>query len=435
MGIGASAGGLDPLSEFFEAMPVHSGMAFVVVVHLSPKHASTLPSLLQAKTRIPVVVADGPVSIEPNHVYVIPPNKLLSMNDGYLRVSDMESSHGRQIAIDLFFRTLAAVHRERAVAVVLSGAGADGAVGITRIKEEGGIAIVQRPSDAEFDSMPRSAIATGAIDWVLPVASMPRRLLEMWANAKEIELPPIREEEAIAPDPQTAEASKDAGEGLGGILLLLRARTGHDFRNYKRATVLRRLERRLQVHGQTNLPGYRQFLQSEAEEAPALLRDLLIGVTNFFRDPDTSDGLQREALRPLFERAEGADGLRVWVPGCATGEEAYSIAMLLAEESANPTNPPAVHPFATDIAEPAIATARLGLYPGPIEADVTPTRLRRFFDKDGQQYRIRKEDHAGIIDCYISRVENGRFEVKRRIPKEEIAKFMPVRHDLAKLKA
>jgi two-component system CheB/CheR fusion protein len=397
VGLGASAGGVPALISFFEHMRADSHAAFVVVLHLSPKHTSSLPAVLQTTTPMKVVTVTEVVSIEPDHVYVIPPNKHLSMNDGYLRVTDLDRPRGRPVAIDLFFRTLAIVHRERAVAVVLSGTGSDGAIGLTRVKGEGGITLAQ--ADAEFDGMPRAACATGAVDWDVPVADMPGRLVQMWRNARAIELPPADEDGGAPSEPPTPfEASKDAEEALRDILVLLRTRTGHDFRSYKRATVLRRLERRLQVHGLPNLPAYRAFLQTQIEEAGALLKDLLIGVTNFFRDQEAFNALQREVVRRLFEYdAARPEGLRAWVSGCATGEEAYSLAMLMCEEAATRQHASKLHVFATDIDESAIAVARLGVYPPSIEADVSPTRLRRFFDKEDGQYRIRKEVREKVM--------------------------------------
>ena len=402
VGIGASAGGLTPLLKFFERMPADSGMAFVVVVHLSPKHVSTLPSLVQSTTVMRVVCPETTTLIEANTVYVIPPNKMLSMNDGYLRVTDLDRPRGRHVAIDLFFRTLAAVHRERGVAIVLSGTGTDGAVGITRIKEEGGVSLVQHPNESEFDGMPRAAIATGTIDWVLTLDEMPAKLTQWWHNAQAIELPEAVEEgSAAAVPPPSQQAAKLAAEALREILVMLRTRTGHDFRNYKRATVLRRLERRLQVHGLPNLPAYRAFLQAQPEEAQSLLKDMLIGVTNFFRDSEAFDMLQAQALAPLFQdedRLAGSGaGLRAWVAGCATGEEAYSVAMMLCEQAAAMNLPPKIHLFATDIDEAAIAQARLGHYPSSIETDVSTMRLRRFFDREGDQYRIRKEVREKVM--------------------------------------
>ena len=274
VGIGASAGGLDALMKFFEHMPADNGMAYVVVLHLSPRHASDMPALLQGATRMPVTQIGATTPIEVNHVYVIPPTKDLSMSDGHLVLSEAQRPRGRHVVIDTFFRALAQVHRERAVAVVLSGTGADGAVGIARVKEQGGVTLAQSPDDAEFDGMPRAAIDTGMVDWTLPVIDMPAKLVELWVNAQAIELPPGADEEIKTETTGSSAATRQAEDALHDIMVTLRVRTGHDFRHYKRATVLRRLERRLQVNALPNLPAYRELLARETPEAQALLRDL-----------------------------------------------------------------------------------------------------------------------------------------------------------------
>ncbi|MCD6675399.1 MAG: PAS domain-containing protein [Burkholderiaceae bacterium] len=395
VGLGASAGGLRALQAFFEAMPAEPGAAFVVVVHLSPTHLSSLPSLLQAKTAMPVTAIEKPMPIEKNHVYVIAPNRLLTMNDDFLQPIEMPPQE-RGLAIDRFFRSLANVHRNHAVAVVLSGASSDGALGLRAIREQGGLCLVQQPDDAEFDGMPRAAIASGCADWVLPVTGMPARIGELVRTTREIRLPPI-DDEAEASAIVEPHAARIAESTLREILLLLRARTGHDFRKYKRATLLRRLERRLQVHGVPTLPAYLQLLQRDTDEAHALLKDLLIGVTNFFRNPEAFDALMHEAIPKIFEQA-GDGSVRAWVAGCSSGEEAYSIAILLCEHAATLPYPPRIQVFATDIDEVAIEIARIGQYPAAIEVDVTPVRLRRFFDRDpAGQYRIRKEVREKVM--------------------------------------
>jgi two-component system CheB/CheR fusion protein len=397
VGIGASAGGIDALIRFFELLPGDTGMAFVVIVHLSPEHASSIDSVLQAVTTMTVEQVSETTHIEANRVYVIPPTKHLSMNDSYLRVTAIERPRGRPVAIDLFFRTLALVHRDRAVAIVLSGTGTDGAVGIARVKEQGGLTIAQSPDDAGFDGMPRAAIATRTIDWVLPVAEMPDRLVQMWANARRIELPATPEDDVRAEPPATPEAMRQAEDALREIMATLRARTGHDFRHYKRASLLRRLERRLQVNGLPNLPSYREFLHEKPEEAHDLLKDLLIGVTNFFRDREAFEALDRQVLPALFGEAPEGPPVRAWVPGCASGEEAYSIAMLLSEHAEKAAGGRDIHVFASDIDEQAVAIARAGAYPESIAADVLPGRLRRFFNKSGDEYRIRKELRERVL--------------------------------------
>lgn len=393
--LGASAGGLHALQSFFERVPADPGAAFVVVVHLSPTHLSSLPSLLQAKTSMPVIAVEKPVPIEKNHVYVIAPNRLLTMNDNFLQPTELPKQE-RGLAIDRFFRSLAAVHQNRAVAVVLSGASSDGALGLRAIREHGGLCIVQQPDDAEFDDMPRAAIASGCADWVLPVAGIPSRIDALVRTTREIRLPPFDDDVDASPltDPHMARLAEAA---LREILLLLRARTGHDFRRYKRATLLRRLERRLQVHGVPTLPAYLQLLQRDTDEAHALLKDLLIGVTSFFRNPEAFDALLHEAIPKMFEQA-GDGVVRAWIAGCSSGEEAYSIAMLLCEHAATLPYPPRIQVFATDIDEVAIEIARAGLYPAAIEADVSPERLRRFFDRgEGGQYRLRKEVRGKVM--------------------------------------
>jgi len=395
VGIGASAGALPALQTFFEGMPADTGMAFVVVVHLSPTHVSSLPHLLQAKTAMPVVAVERPMRIEPDHVYVIAPNRLLTMSDDFLHVAELQPRE-RGLAIDRFFRTLAGAHRRRAVAIVLSGAGSDGALGLRAIREHAGVCIVQRPDDAEFDAMPRAAIASGCADWVLPASGMPARVAELARTSREIRLPQIADGAGPAGSPD-ATVDRLAEAALREILLLVRARTGHDFRRYRRATLLRRIERRLQVHGLPTLPAYLQLLQRDADEAHALLGDLLIGVTSFFRDPEAFEALMQQAIPQIFAQA-GDEGVRAWVAGCSSGEEAYSIAILLCEHAATLANAPRIQVFATDIDEVAIEVARAGQYPTAIEADVTPARLLRFFERDETgPYRICKEVRETVM--------------------------------------
>ncbi|WP_084677046.1 CheR family methyltransferase [Massilia niastensis] len=397
VGIGASAGGLPALLRFFENMPQRTGMAFVVILHLSPKHQSSADKVLQRATGMPVIQVVAPVLLEPDHVYVIAPSKQLSMVDGYLSLSELQRPRGGHIAIDIFFRTLAEVHRERAIAIVLSGTGSDGAVGLTRVKEQGGLTLVQSPEDAEHDGMPQAAIRTGMVDFVLPVADLPQKLVDLWDNARIIELPPTGEGEdpgAHLPDPSAVDLAEDA---LQRIIALLLSRTGRDFRQYKRATVLRRIERRLQVRGVHTLPDYCALLESDPREHAALLDDMLIGVTNFFRDRDSFEAVEREIVPELFKDRGPTEEVRVWVAACSTGEEAYSMAMLLADHAAEMAQPPSFQVFASDIDEQAIVQARNGVYPASIITDVAPVRLRQHFAKDGDRYRIRKAIRDRIL--------------------------------------
>ncbi len=412
VGIGASAGGLEALLTFFEQMPNDCGMAFVVIMHLSPKHESNADKILQNVTRMPVLQVTQPVLIERNHVYVIPPAMDLSMNDGYLRLQTPERQLGPQVAIDLFFRALADVHHNHAVGIVLSGSGADGSVGLSRIKEQGGITLAQTPEDAEYDSMPRSAIETGMVDIVLPVAEMPQRLVELGRNLEallsrqEPILSAAASEQADAnqgdaEDEDAHEQSRPNERALREILAALRARTGHDFRHYKQATVLRRIERRLQVNALRDMPSYARHLQDHPEETPELLADMLIGVTNFFRDREAFEALERDIVPAIFEQKAGSDDkpIRVWSAACSTGEEAYSLGMLLSEQAElrGTRGEIQLQVFATDIDDRALDTARAGLYPEAIVTDVPPSRLRQFFAKEQNQFRMQKELRERIL--------------------------------------
>ncbi|MCQ4296846.1 PAS domain-containing protein [Pseudomonas stutzeri] len=412
IGIGASAGGLKALMTLFEHMPRDCGMAFVVIMHLSPKHESNADKILQNVTKMPVLQVTQPVPIERNHVYVIPPALDLLMNDGYLRLVKPERERGAQVAIDLFFRTLADVHHTHAVGVVLSGSGSDGSVGLSRIKEQGGVTLAQTPADAEYDSMPRSAIDTGMVDIVLPVAEMPQRLVELRRNQELL----LKRQDPIASPGDTEQAGAEQSEleqaqahaqskpnelALREILAALRTRTGHDFRHYKQATVLRRIERRMQVNALRDMPSYARFLQSHPEETPALLADMLIGVTNFFRDREAFEALERDIIPALFEQKLDTDdkSLRVWTAACSTGEEAYSLAILLADQAeiCGAQGDIQSQVFATDIDDRALETARAGIYPEAIVTDVPPTRLRQYFVKEQSHYRMQKELRERIL--------------------------------------
>ncbi|MBA1259224.1 CheR family methyltransferase [Pseudomonas oryzihabitans] len=398
VGIGASAGGIQALLRFFEALPADCGMAFVVVMHLSREHQSNLDQILQRATRLPVHQVTQPVPIQAEHVYVIPPGHDLTMNDGYLRLSPAERPQGDHVAVDLFFRTLADVHRTHAVAIVLSGNGADGAVGLGRIKEQGGVTLAQAPEDAEFDSMPSSAIAAGAVDFILPVVEMPQKLLELATTISSLSQSELRQldYESRVPGP----SSKAMQLALRDILTLLRTRTGHNFKQYKTATVLRRVERRMQVNAIADMPAYAGFLHEHPEETPALLKDMLIGVTNFFRDREAFEALERDVIPELFEHLpvnEDDQELRVWSAACSSGEEAYSLAMLLTEQAELRQSGARLQVFATDLDEHALAVARHGVYPGSIVTDVAPARLRQHLLKEQNQYRVKKELREKVL--------------------------------------
>ncbi len=397
VGIGASAGGLESLLRFFENMPAGNGMAFVVILHLSPDHESNVAEILQRVTRMPVLQVDGTTAIKADHVYVIPPNHGLEMNGGELRLAESNRVGGKQVAIDLFFRSLAQAHRERTVAIVMSGTGSDGAAGLARVKERGGVTLAQTPEDAAYDGMPTAAIATGMVDFVASAVDMPRRLQALWSNARRIRLPKGARLSPQVMALESAEAARQAEDALRDIMNLLRRQSKNDFRNYKRATVLRRIERRLQVTGLTDLPAYRDYLREHPEESVPLLQDMLISVTNFFRDREAFEALERDWLPGLFDSRSPDEPLRAWVAGCATGEEAYSTAMLLREQMELHHFAGELQVFATDIDERAITAARAGLYPASIVADVSPDRLRQFFVKEHEQFRVVKQVREKVL--------------------------------------
>lgn len=385
IGLGGSAGGIPALTAFFRTVPPNPGAAFVVILHLSPEHESTLAELLQRHTSLRVVQVRETVQIEADTVYVIAPRNALRMVDETLQPGKLPVERSGSIAVDLFFRTLADTHGPQAVAVVLSGADSDGAIGIKRIKERGGLAIAQDPDEAEHPGMPLAAIATGMVDWVLPVADIAQRVLDYARLASQLHLPPEQGEAAL---PNAPNLNGEAE--LRDVLSFLRTRTGRDFSNYKRATILRRIARRMMVNGVHELADYMRCLRTLPGEAGALLQDLLISVTNFFRDADCFTALEMH-IPHLFQHKTPNDSVRVWVAACATGEEAYSIAILLAEQARRLSSPPAIQIFATDLDEEAIRVARDGVYPLSISADVSEERLRTFFTKEHRGYRVRRE--------------------------------------------
>ncbi|HEY0432773.1 MAG TPA: CheR family methyltransferase, partial [Chitinophagaceae bacterium] len=386
VGIGASAGGIQAFQEFFQHVPAKSGLAYVLILHLSPDYDSQLASVLQASTSIPVRQVTEKTAVEPDHIYVISPNHHLTMKEGSIMVSENLHVEERRAPVDIFFRTLAEEHGPNAIAVVLSGTGANGSMGIKRVKENGGAAFVQNPREAEFNEMPRNSIATGLIDEVLNIAEIPAKIIAYKNGMGNIRI--VEEPEKRSPDQQ---------EELREIFTQLRLKTGHDFSNYKRPTLLRRIERRINIHNLPDLPSYVSYMHDFAEETDALLKDLLISVTNFFRDKKPFEIIESEILPILLKGKTSQNQLRIWVAACATGEEAYSLGILCAEKTAGMIDPPKVQIFATDIDESAIAQGREGLYTINDLADVSPERLRRFFTKEGDEYRIRREVRETIM--------------------------------------
>jgi two-component system, chemotaxis family, CheB/CheR fusion protein len=395
VGMGASAGGIQALLNFFENAPIDMDMAFVVIVHLAADYMSHADEVLQRVTDMPVRQISETTAIEKNHVYINAPGKHLEMADGFLRAVDRNDTLGAPTTIDHFFATLATTHGTRSIGIVLSGSGSDGAAGLSRIKEMGGITVAQKPEDADFAEMPQHAISTRQVDFVLPASEMPEKLLELWNNAKRIQLP--IEEVAEAAEKEPSQQGGGAERALSDVLMQLRVRTGHDFRHYKRATILRRIERRMQVNGLREIGAYRDFLRTNPDETTALLADMLIGVTQFFRDREAFEALKRDVVPSMIESSKGEFQMRVWVPGCSTGEEAYSIAILLAQAREQSGYEASYQVFATDIDEPAIAQARTGSYLSSITSDVPPDVLRRYFKQEGGRYQIVKPVRERIL--------------------------------------
>jgi two-component system CheB/CheR fusion protein len=395
--IGASAGGVKALQTLFGRIPPDTGASYIVIVHLDPEHESHLPEIIGACTRMSVTTVSEPATLQPNCVYVIPPGRQLRVTDDVIATAEFSEPRGRRAPIDMFFRSFADQHGD-GFAVVLTGAGADGSVGVKAVKEAGGIVLVQEPTEAEFSSMPNSAIATGAADMVLAIPELADELVRMIKQKKHVQ--------------QQVLADHDE-EMLRQILNYLRARTGHDFLKYKRSTVLRRIARRMQVAHADDLESYMQYLREYGQEVEWLFADLLISVTTFFRDPEAFQRLGGLVIPRLFENKDASDTVRVWVPGCATGEEAYSLAILLLEEAARQECKAEIQIFASDLDNAALSIAREAVYPLSIETDVTEQRLRRFFSREGQYYRIRREvrelvlfaNHSLLKDPPFSRID------------------------------
>ncbi len=386
VGIGASAGGLEAYEKLFRHLPPVSGLAYVLVPHLDPAHASILTEILQRCTAMPVVEAQDQVLVAPDHVYVIPPNRDLAIFHGMLQLSVPELPRGQRMPIDAFLRSLAEDQGERAVGILLSGTGTDGTLGLRAIVGAGGVTLVQDPATAKYDGMPASAVKAGYAGHTVPVEAMPAILLSAVSH---------RVTAASQPDPPTV-ATQSAG-GMNKVLLLLRSATGSDFSQYKKSTIGRRVERRMAQHGLTDIEVYARYLREHPAELKLLFRELLINVTSFFRDPDAFAALKQDILPQLLADKPDDYVLRIWTPGCSTGEEAYSIAMALREVMDESRHEFKVQIYATDLDDEAIRVARGGLYPPNVAADLTPERLRRFFVKDEAGYRIKKDIREMVV--------------------------------------
>lgn len=385
--IGASAGGLEALEQFLGHVPVGCGMAFVIIQHLDPNHKGMMPELLQRATAMPVAQAKNRMKVRPDCVYVIPPNADLSILHDSLYLLDPVAPRGLRLPIDFFFRALADERQALAVGVVLSGMGSDGSLGISAIKEGGGLVFAQDPADAKFDSMPKSAIETGLTDIIAPAGELAQRIIDALQLQR-----PLRQ----VADPAESAEHKSA---FDKICILLRERTGHDFSFYKKTTVFRRIERRMAIHQLDQIADYVRHLRENPQELDLLFKELLIGVTNFFRDPASWAYLQEHALPDLLDSVPPGSALRAWVAGCSSGEEAYSLAICFreAQEKRKPAERCSLQIFATDLDPDAIEKARRAVYPANIASNVSELRLKRYFVEEGSGYRVNKEIREMVV--------------------------------------
>jgi two-component system CheB/CheR fusion protein len=386
VGIGASAGGLEALEIFLRKVPERSGMAFVIVQHLDPTHKGMMAELLQRGTAMQVVQVKDRTRVRPDCVYVIPPNKDMSILHGVLHLLAPVAPRGLRLPIDFFFRSLADDRQDQSIGVILSGMGSDGTLGLRAIKEKAGVVFVQAPASAKFDGMPRSAVDAGLADIVAPVEELPGKIIAFLQHAPLIAGPGLAQEDK-------------AQSGLEKVVILLRAQTGHDFSLYKKTTVYRRIERRMGIHQIDRIASYVRFLQENPQELDLLFKELLIGVTSFFRDPAAWEQLKKEVIPALVAGRAPSQALRAWVPGCSTGEEAYSLAIVFKEalEQLKPAGNTALQIFATDLDRDAIEKAREGVFPANIAADVPAERLGRFFVQVERGYQVAKSIREMVI--------------------------------------
>jgi len=385
VGIGASAGGLEALEQFLGNVPENSGIAYIVIQHLDPTQKGMLPELLQRITKMKVFQVKDRMAVNPNSVYVIPPNKSMSILRGVLHLFEPLEARGLRLPIDFFLRSLADDRHERSIGIILSGMGSDGCLGLNAIKEKNGIVMVQDPVTAKFDSMPRNAIDSVMVDIVAPANELPIRLFDFLKHI------PI-----VKSDLETENKDKSA---LEKIITLLRTHTGNDFSLYKKNTIYRRIERRMGVHKIDKINSYVRFLQENPKEVDILFKELMIGVTNFFRDTIVWEKLKETVIPNLIADLQDGSILRAWIPGCSTGEEAYSLAIVFKEvlEKINPHGGISLQIFATDLDNEAIEIARKGIFPANIAADVSPDRLNRFFIKADDGYRINTEIRELVV--------------------------------------
>jgi two-component system CheB/CheR fusion protein len=387
VGIGASAGGLEALEQFFSHMPADSGMAFIVIQHQDPEQPSLLPEILQRYTEMPVTeIAKTGTDARQNTVYIKPPDFDLSIIRGRLTLLEPRKTAGLKMPIDIFFRQLAEDQDGKAVGIVLSGMGSDGTLGIRALKERPGMVMAQEPSSAMYASMPESAIATGLVDFIAPPENLPQLLID-YIDASSLQ-PKLH-----------APATEPPEDALAKIFILIRSKTGQDFSLYKRNTIIRRIERRMSLHQLKGIDGYVRYLQENPPEIEILAKEVLIGVTQFFRDPEAWDALMNKALPELINQKPDGSILRVWIVGCSTGEEAYTMAIVLQEclDSLGRDRDIRFQIFATDMDGEAIERARMGRFPVNIASDVSPERLERFFIKEDETYRVRQQLRETIV--------------------------------------
>ncbi len=380
VGIGASAGGLEAFKIFFEKMPVDTGMAFVMIPHLDPGHKSLMVEIIARYTAMPVLQVKDGMKIESDHVYIVPPNRNLTIEGGKLTLSEISRNRGINLPVDIFFKSLAASQKERAIGVILSGTMRDGAMGLKDIKEHGGLVIAQSPETAQHDGMPQSAIDTGMVDFVLAIEDMPEAILKFISH------PYIH-----------GDSSPEDPDELNQVLAIIRARTGHDFRCYKRNTLVRRTERRMGLRQIERMGDYLKVVKNNPKELDELLKDLLIGVTGFFREEQVWEKLRNEILPSMVRNLKAEEPIRVWIPGCSTGEEAYTIALLIHDTFEKTSRHFNAQIFATDIDGEAIAVARRGVYPETIAANVPKEYLKKYFTREDDQYHVLRRIRESVV--------------------------------------
>lgn len=396
IGIGASAGGLNALKSFCKYMPTDAGLAIVIVQHLDPDHNSMLTELLGSHTSMEVVEVKNKMELKPDKIFIIPPNHNLKIKDNHLLITTFTKHHGNRSAIDEFFYSLADEKEWKAIAIVLSGTGEDGSQGVKRVKEKGGIILVQDPETAEYKRMPESAIETGIVDFVSDIKLMPEKITNYVKRTFVFE--------------QNEEDGEFSNETLfNEIIDILQAKTKNSFHYYRRNTLLRRIERRMGITNADDLKEYVGWLKENPKEAQALFKDLLIGVTGFFREPEVWEELKKEAIKPKLENMRDSSTLRIWVPGCATGQEAYSIAILAAEAIAEADKNIELQVFATDIDDKALEIARTGVYPGTISSEVSEGRLARYFNERGGQFSVNDKLRECIVFSHQNLISDPPF--------------------------